>query len=100
MRASGAARAWQERLLFSCDLEKSKVQDPRLRLGAELWLMPRSLAVRMGWNQGQWTAGAGWRTPLFAKTVDAGLDYALAGDPLGDGALQHRISLDLGMSLD
>jgi hypothetical protein len=100
MRGGAAAYAWDQRLLVSGEIEKSQVQDLRLRLGAELWLLPRTWAVRMGWNQGQWTAGTGWRMPLFAKAVDAGLDYALSGDPLGDATLQHRISLDLGMSLE
>jgi hypothetical protein len=103
MRGSAAVHLFGERLLLSSDVEKSRVQDLRLRAGAELWLLPKTLAVRTGWNQGQWALGAGWRLPLFDDSsdggVDFGLDYALAADPLGEGALQHRVSLDLGMSL-
>jgi len=100
VRSSAVLRPWGDRLLLSTDIEKSQAQDLRVRLGSELWLLARSVALRVGWNSGQWTAGTGWRTKIFSNSVDAGIDYALAGDPLYDGALQHRISLDLGLSLN
>jgi hypothetical protein len=100
MRAGAAAYLLDQRLLLSLDLEKSDLQALRLRLGAEAWLLPRQLALRLGWNQGQWATGAGWRMPLFGSKIDGGLDYAFSPDPLGEGYFQHRISLDVGMRLD
>ncbi len=97
------ALAWQaiaERLLLSADFEKSQAQAAHLHFGSEFWALPGSLALRAGWNQGLLSAGFGLRTRLTSLGLEGGLDYALAGDPLGDGALQHRFSLDLAFGLN
>jgi hypothetical protein len=103
VRSSAVVRAWQGRLLISGNVEKSEAQDLHVGLGTEFWVCPQLLALRAGWDQGQWSAGFGLQTAYFGPLSwfsDGGLDYAISGDPLGDGSLQHRLSLDLGFSLD
>jgi hypothetical protein len=100
VRSSAAVHLCDDKLLFSTDVEKSEAQTLRLHLGAEVWAVPQFLALRLGWNQGQWSTGFGLRFPFFNLAKDVGLDYALASDPLGDLALQHRFSLNLGFGLE
>jgi len=103
VRSNAAFHAWDQRLLFSVDLEKSQAQDLHYGLGAEFWAWPKILALRAGWNDGQWSAGFGLQTRTFGLVSflnDGGLDYAISADPLGSGAVQQRLSLNLGFSLD
>jgi hypothetical protein len=103
VRGGAVAHAWDQRLLFSLNVEKSQVQDFHAGLGAEFWAWPKILALRAGWDDGQWSAGFGLQTGAFGLVSffnDGGLDYAVSSDPVGNGAVQQRLSLNLGFSLD
>lgn len=106
IRGAAAYHFWQERVLVCSELEKSQAQGAKLHLGAELWALPRTLALRSGWSNGQWSFGVGLRTlglgfwDFFGLGHEAGIDYALVADPVGDGAFQHRLSLDIEFELE
>jgi hypothetical protein len=51
-----------------------------------------SLAIRAGWDQDRWTAGAGCDI-LFGGAVELLLDYAAAGERLPGAGLTHLISM-------
>ena len=106
IRGAAAYHFWQERVMLCSDLEKSEAQAAKLHLGLECWALPGTLALRGGWAQGQWSFGLGLRTAglgfwdFFGIGREAGLDYALVADPVGDGAFQQRLSLDISFDLE
>ena len=100
VRSSAVAKSSDDRWRLAVDIDKSQVQDLHLKLGTELWFWPKLFALRAGWSQGQWSGGLGLETSFTKYLSNAGIDYAIIGDPLGDGAMQQRISLNVGVSLD
>lgn len=96
-RVGARGHFWGRRLGLSLDLQNSTPQSLRLRAGVEGWPMGRAFALRLGWDGQDLGGGGGLRLPLWG--LDCGLDYALAADPLGGGALQHRFSLTMGIPL-
>lgn len=77
--------------------ERQDGRSPRLRAGGEWWPWKERVALRLGWDGSNPAAGLGVRWPL--GLLSAGLDYALAADPMGGAALQHRFSFELSASL-
>lgn len=94
---SAHARPWKGRVGILAEADGSRQQAVRWRAGFEAWAWPQRLALRGGFDGAHWAGGLGLRWPW--KAVDAALDYALAADPLGRDALQHRFSLSLGVPL-
>jgi len=72
-----------QRLLIAAAMEKSTWREWGWRAGVEYSLL-ELLALRGGFQEGAWTAGAGM------QYAGVGVDYALSGQELG---LTHRVSL-------
>lgn len=75
--SAGAAYNAQGDMKLSLDLNKTENEDLGLRLGAEKWFQ-KKYAVRMGSNDGDFTAGAS------IKHKDWQFDYAYNAQELGD----------------
>lgn len=96
LRAGGRLHLGQRYNLL-LELDSPQQQSARLRAGAEAWVWAERLALRAGFDGALGTTGLGLRWPWLGFV--AGLDYALAMDPLAVDAFQHRFSLELGVPL-
>lgn len=93
LSADGAL--WNERLHLLAEADAASQQTTRPRLGVEVWAWPERLAFRGGYDGDQFSAGLGLHWPW--RRFNAGLDYALLGDP--GGGFQHRYSLQVSVPL-
>lgn len=78
-----AYKTFNDRVTLAVDMEKRKNRPLKFREGIEFWLS-KNIAIRIGMNDKDFTAGAGLRMGQF------GLDYAYMSHDLGNS---HRISL-------
>lgn len=118
-RVGGTLRPLDDRQLLALVLEGqfSQVQAAKAHAGLELALpvqwsvalrsapakpgqgdaASHGLALRAGYDDGQWAAGLGLRGWIYGALL--GLDYAFASDAAAAGQFQHRFSLNLGFDL-
>jgi len=85
IRIGGALRLFEEKLLLACDLEKNETQSIKLHLGGE-YLITKALVLRAGYDDGELTAGAGFKFLFFS------LDYGFSTDKVKEGN-PHILSL-------
>jgi long-subunit fatty acid transport protein len=85
IRLGGALKLFKDKLLLACDLEKNESQAMKLHTGAEYWVI-KSFAIRVGYDDKELTAGAGFKLHNFQ------LDYGFGMDKLKVGAT-HRLSI-------
>ncbi len=85
IRGGAALRLLKDRLILATDLEKSQLQSMKFHLGAEYKII-KNLTARLGYNDKEFTAGAGFGFPVLR------FDYGYAADRLRKGDT-HRISI-------
>jgi hypothetical protein len=86
-----SARFFQRRLLVAADVLKNEKQGPFFHGGAEYLIVPE-FAVRGGYSDGRFTAGAGFIFHIDKRTL--AIDYAFSTDKVDEGS-EHIFSMDL-----
>ncbi len=87
----GSARFFKRQLLVAADVLKNEKQDPFLHGGAEYLIVPE-FAVRGGYSDGRFTAGAGFIFNIGKRTL--AIDYAFSTDKVDEGS-EHIFSMDI-----
>ena len=80
---------WEDKILFSSEIEKNEKQKEKIHLGVEGWAL-ENVAGRIGYDRGSLTFGLGWRQDIQSATL--GFDYAFVASRVDDDA-DHLISL-------
>ena len=87
----GSARFFERKLLVAADMRKNAEQDLAFHGGLEYTLIPEA-ALRGGYSDGRFTAGAGYLFKMGRHTL--AVDYAFSTDRADEGS-EHIFSFDL-----
>lgn len=85
IRGGASLRLLEDRLILATDLKKNPTQSAKFHLGAEYEIF-KNLTARIGYNDKEFTAGAGFGFPVLR------FDYGYAADRPRKGDT-HRISI-------
>lgn len=89
VRMGASYLLWEDKILFSSEIEKNEKQKEKIHLGVEAWAL-ENVAGRMGYDRGSFTFGLGLRQDIQSATL--GFDYAFVTS-LADDSADHLISL-------
>ena len=83
--------AWKifDGVILAADISKTTDESPQYHIGAEIRPV-NSLPLRMGWNDGQITGGAGIVVPVSRHLME--LNYGYTNDRIFNDVI-HRVSL-------
>jgi hypothetical protein len=85
-----SARFFQRKLLAAADIRKNEKQGVTIHVGTEYLIVPE-FAVRGGYSDGRFTAGAGFLFQVGKRLL--AIDYAFSTDKVDEGS-EHIFSMD------
>jgi hypothetical protein len=96
LRLAARITGLDARLALSLETWAESDQGPHADAGVEWWALPRQLAFRAGFQDGQLSLGLGGQGVFWG--LQTRLDYAAGTDVSADDQLQQRVSLTLGFA--